>query len=91
MEYRYIIRCSCGGAKTKAETTFKLLYSNEEIPETISKDKARELINIVPNTDAGARLSAIVKRSGRYAYYLRFKDDGTLLDSADLMAGKKGV
>lgn len=89
--YKFIIRCNCGGAKTAAEAGFTQLYPDQPMPETIHKDKAREYLNKIPNTDAAARLDAIVKRSGRYAYYIEFDDNGTLYECADLMNGKRGI
>lgn len=85
-----IIRCSCGGIKTYVENSMGLLYPGMEIPkEYIGRTTIRGLMEENPDTNLYRHLETIVKKSGRYAYYIEYNDKGDIVDMANLITGKK--
>lgn len=90
MSKKYIVTCSCSGTKEKAAKAFSLLFQNQELPEMhVGKDKIRALSNETAGTNFSEYLKAVVKKNGQYAYYFEVSDDGDIIDSYDLITGKR--
>lgn len=87
---KYIIRCSCGGVKTKMESAMKLIAPDEPLPpEVKGGDAMRKLAEKWPNTNFGAHLLTLAKKHGRYCYYVDITDKGDIKDMRDLMTGRR--
>ena len=85
-----IIRCSCGGVKTKMEAAMNLIAPGEPLPSDYKgKDAIKKLAERYPNTNLSRHLDAVSKKRGRYCYYLEYTEDGDIKDFRDLMTGRK--
>jgi len=88
---RYILACSCGGMKERAAKAFKIAFPDDEMPEElVGKDNIRKLIAKYPaESNFAKQLAAIVKKSGRYAYFIEHDDEYNITALYDLMTGKR--
>lgn len=85
----FLVICGCTGMPRRAESAFKIAFPGEKVP-VIYKGKSRitELAGQKSGTDLSRYLSAISKKSGKFAYYIR-EEDGAVTLSYDLLKGKR--
>ena len=63
---KYIIRCTCGGVKTKMEAAMQLIAPGEPLPpEVKGGDAMRRLAAKWANTTFGNQLLVLAKTHGR--------------------------
>lgn len=87
---KYIIRCTCGGVKTKMEAAMQLIAPGEPLPlEVKGGDAMRRLAEKWSNTNFGNHLLVLAKKHGRYCYYVEVTDNGDIKDMRDLMTGRR--
>ncbi len=87
---KFIIRCTCGGVKTKMDAAMQLIAPGEPLPpEYKGKDAIKKLAAEHPNTNLSRHLTALAKKSGRYCYYIEANDKGDIVDIRDLLTGRK--
>ena len=85
-----ILICSCSGVQEKAKTSFKIIFPDREQPAIHrGRDIVKKLADKYPGTNLGRYLSAISKKSGRYAYYIKADEDYNIVESYDLFTGKR--
>lgn len=87
-----IVRCGCGGIKTYVENSMAKLFPKKnlsDIPEYVGKGNIANLISAYPNTNLAAHMSAISKKSGRFAYYVTANDEGDITSLYNLINGNK--
>ena len=74
-----IVCCKCGGVAPYAEKAFKGMHPKEPLPEIYLSGKGYKLLDSLPQGSEVYRfLSGVLKKRGRYGYYLSWKEDGTL-------------
>ena len=89
---RYIIRCSCGGVKTKMEAAMKLIAPYEPLPpEYKGSEKMLELAEKHPHTPFADLLLTLAKKRGRFCYYVETDAKDNVKDARDLMTGRRLV
>lgn len=87
---KVIVRCSCGGVKTKMDAAMQVLAPGEPLPpEYKGSDAIRKFMAEHPNTNLSRHLEAVVKKHGRYCYYIEYNDAGDITDMRDLMTGRR--
>lgn len=85
-----IVRCSCGGVKTKMEATFSLLFPNDKLPQEYrGSDNITKLAKTCPNTNFSNYLLMIIKNRGRYCYYFDVDEKYNITTAYNLMTGEK--
>ena len=89
---KLIIRCSCGGVKTKMEAAMKLIAPGEPLPpEYKGSAKMVELAEKYPHTNLAEFLLTMSKKRGRFCYYIVTDDKYNITDARDLMTGRRLV
>lgn len=74
-----IVCCKCGGVSVYAKTAFKGMHPKEPVPEIYISNKGYTLLETLPKDSEVARfLTGVLKKRGRYGYYLSWKEDGTI-------------
>lgn len=92
MTSKYIIRCTCGGVKTKMESAMQLIAPGEPLPkEYKGHDAANALAEKYPNTNLAAFVTDIAKKRGRYCYYIEANEKGDVVDARDLLTGRRAI
>lgn len=87
---KYIIRCTCGGVKTKMEAAMQLLAPGESLPpEVRGGDAIMKMARKWQGTNFGNHLLVLAKKHGRYCYYIEITDKGDIKDIRDLMTGRR--
>lgn len=87
---KWTIRCTCGGVKTKMESAMQLIAPGEPMPQDIKgKDAIRKLAGQYPGTSLASHLLAVVKKNGRFCYYVEATEKGELKDMRDLLTGRR--
>ena len=87
---KYIIRCTCGGVKTKMEAAMKVLAPGEPLPpEVKGSDAIYALANQHKGTNFARHLEALAKKRGRYCYYIEADDKWDIVDIRDLLTGRR--
>lgn len=62
-----------------AENAFKGMHPNTPVPQIYISSKGYKLLESLPQGSEVYRfLSGVLKKRGRYGYYLSWKEDGTL-------------
>lgn len=89
---KYILRCTCGGVKSKMEAAMKVMLPNEPMPKEVKGGEAiAELASQYPNSAFGNHLLTLSKKHGRYCQFVEVTDKGAIIDARDLMTGRKLV
>lgn len=89
---KYVVRCTCGGVKTKMEAAMKLIDPDGPMPEEVKGSAAcLKLAEKWPHTPFGDYLLTIAKKHGRYCIYLSVTEKGEIEDARDLMTGRRLV
>lgn len=82
--------CTCSGMKEKAETAFKILFPNKEVPQIYrGRDAISKFVAAHQGTNVGNYLAAISKKSGKFSYYVEYDDKGDVMENINLMTGKQ--
>lgn len=84
-----VVRCSCGGVSTYVEKSIKVLGLDAPSEIFVGKEKIRKLAERYPNTSLAQHLQAVVKKSGRYAFYISTSDEQEITAMYNLINGKK--
>lgn len=89
---KYIVRCTCGGVKTKMEAAMKLIAPNEPLPpEYKGSEKMVVLAGEHPHTPFADLLLTLSKKRGRFCYYIETDAKDNVVDARDLMTGRRLV
>lgn len=89
---KYIVRCSCGGVKTKMEAAIKLLDLGDKAPEEyIGSSAMKDLAALHPHTPFGDLLLTLAKKHGRFCNYIETDAKDNVVDARDLMTGRRLV
>lgn len=87
---KWIVRCTCGGVKTKMESAMQMIAPGEPLPpEVKGGDAIRKLAEQYPGTTLASHLLALAKKHGRYCYYIEATEKGDLKDMRDLFTGRR--
>lgn len=87
---KYIIRCTCGGVKSKMESAMELLFPGEPLPEEYrGSDNITKLAKTRPNTNFSNHLLNIIKNKGRYCFYFDVDENWNVTTAYNLMTGAK--
>lgn len=85
-----LVCCRCGGVSTYVKTGYKGLYPKTPVPDTyISKDGYKLLETMPPNSDIYKFLAGVLKRRGRYGYYLSWNEDGSIEEVYNFIKNKR--
>lgn len=85
-----IVRCSCGGVKSKMDAAMEMLFPGAQLPpEYKGKDNITKLAKTCPNTNFSNYLLTVLKRTGRYCYYFDVDDKYNITEAYNLMTGEK--
>lgn len=85
---KLILTCSCGGMDKRAIEAFSLLFPNNSTPDIIrGRDRIYKFAKslIPPNP----HIEAISKLSGKYAYYIKLDENGTIIEEYNLITGRR--
>ena len=79
-----ILCCSCFNQEKKAKEAFALLFPGHPVPAVV---KGRDRLYKYGKELQNDHIIAISKLSGRFAYYIRMDDDGTIKEEYNLITG----
>lgn len=85
---RYILICKCSNMKQTAEMAYDIAFPNTERPPVYRDEAIYALAEQKPNTNFASYLNAIMKKNGRFAYYME-EEDGDIVQVYDLLKGKR--
>lgn len=85
-----IVECSCSGVKERSASAFNVLYPDAELPQqVVGKDNIREFYTGFPqDSNMYRHLDAIVKKNGRFSYYIEYDGELNITKMVDLLTGK---
>lgn len=82
--------CKCGGVKEKAEAAFKISFPGQAVPQMYKgSDAITKAASLFPGTNLNRYLTAIAKKNGRFAYYIKTDDNYDITLNYDLLIGKR--
>lgn len=85
---KYILICKCSNMKQTAEMAYDIAFPNTERPKIYRDSAISTLIEQKPNTNFASYVSAIMKKNGRFAYYIE-EENGDIMQVYDLLKGKR--
>lgn len=84
-EKEYLLVCSCSGQREKAETAYKLLYPEKELPEVIKGNtNVADLASRLHNEHIKA-----ISKIKVFSYYVKLSENGEIIEEYDLTTGRK--
>ena len=86
---KYILICKCSNMKQTAEMAFNIAFPHQPMPKIYRDSAISTLTEQKPNTNLANHLSAIAKKSGRWAYYIAYDMDGNITEMYDLLTTKR--
>lgn len=87
---KVIVVCTCSGMKERAESAFKILFPNKEMPKIVrGKDAIKKLASVNSGKNIGNYLEAISKKNGKFAYYIESDEFGNVTTNYNLTTGKQ--
>lgn len=85
---RYILICKCSNMKQTAEMAYDIAFPRKERPQIYKDSAISVLIEKKPNTNFASYVGAIMKKHGRFAYYVE-EENGDIVQVYDLLKGKR--
>lgn len=88
MTNKYILTCTCPHEGEFAETAYKLLFPDTDVPEILSSDVDLEkLLEQYQGSDFGEKVKALKKSKVKFAYYFEVEEGGNIIDIYNLKTG----
>ena len=85
-----IVTCACAGAPKYCQSSYKVLFPNEELPTMYIKEKAKAILESVPSTsELYEEVAKILRKKGRYGFYFEYNDQGEILDCWNLLKHRR--
>lgn len=86
-----ILSCSCAGTPKYCESAYRALFPNEKrVPVVYIKNRARPLLEDVPRKSrAYEELLSVMRRHGKYGFYLEYNEEGEILDYWNLLKSRR--
>ena len=85
-----IVTCACAGAPRYCQSSYKVLFPNEELPTMYIKEKAKAILESVPeDSKMYQELAKILRKRGRYGFYFEYNDQGEILDYWNLLKHRR--
>ena len=85
-----IVTCACAGAPRYCQSSYKVLFPNEELPTMYIKEKAKAILESVPeDSKMYQELAKILRKRGRYGFYFEYNDQGEILDYWNLLKQRR--
>lgn len=97
---RYILRCSCGGVKSKMDAALQLMFPDTSlavISSSLEEVKGMQSLVALAESSPYAHtpfsdlLLTLAKKRGRYCYYVEVNRGGEVILAKDLMTGRNLV
>lgn len=85
---KYILICKCSNMKQTAEMAFNIAFPHQPMPKIYRDSAISTLTEQKPNTNFASFVSAIMKKHGRFAYYIE-EEEGDIVQVYDLLKGKR--
>lgn len=85
---RAIFTCGCSGVQPQAKTVYSLHFPKDPIPPVYSSRQGYKVLDTLPASDAKSFLASSLRKKGRWAYYLDWDDQGSILACVNLLNGK---
>ena len=85
---KYILICKCSNMKQTAEMAYDIAFPNTERPKIYRDSFISTLIEQKPGTNFASYVSAIMRKNGRFAYYVE-EENGDIVQVYDLLKGKR--
>lgn len=86
---RTIICCSCGNVPTSSQVTYWVKYKEEAPKPYVGKQGYTLLKSLPEGSEVHKFVQSVLKKKGRYAYYVEWDASGTLQDCMNLLTGRK--
>lgn len=85
---KYILICKCSNMKQTAEMAFNIAFPHQPMPQIYRDSAISTLTEQKPNTNFASFVGAIMKKHGRFAYYIE-EENGDVVQVYDLLKGKR--
>lgn len=88
----YIFCCKCKGIPNYAENAAKILLkpTGAKAPKPIVQENIYRILQNIPKNSEGYRLiEKLMKRPGKFAFYVSLSDTGEVEETIDLLKGMK--
>lgn len=85
---KYILICKCSNMKQTAEMAFNIAFPHQTMPKIYRDSAISTLTEQKPNTNFASFVGAIMKKHGRFAYYIE-EENGDVVQVYDLLKGKR--